>query len=54
MVNNKGRKIDLDFESRNWLALVRLSRMGYSPKEAKQIMRDIEAGKLAFKDVRKK
>jgi hypothetical protein len=46
--------IDLDFVSRNWLALARLSRMGYSPDESKQIMRDIEAGKLTFKDVKKK
>lgn len=53
-MKQKERKIDLDFESRNWLFLVRLSRMGYSPKEAKQIMRDIESGKLKFKDVKTK
>lgn len=47
-------KIDKDFESRNWLGLSRLACMGYSRKESIRIMRDIEAGKLTFKDVKKK
>ena len=46
--------LGVDFEGRNWITLVRLARLGYKPKEAKQIMRDIEAGKLILKDVKKK
>jgi len=47
-------KIDLDFISRNWLGLSRLGRLGYNRKEAMRIIRDIEAGKLTFKNVKKK
>ena len=47
-------QIDRDFISRNWLTLTRLARLGYSPKEAKRIMRRIEAGKMTLKDVKKK
>lgn len=47
-------KIGVDFEGRNWLTLVRLARLGYSPKEAKRIMRKIEAGKMTLRDVKKK
>ena len=45
------RDIDKDFESRNWLLLTRLARMGYNPEEAKSITRDIEAGKINFRDL---
>jgi len=51
---NEGRKIDPDFTSRNWLILTRIARLGYSPKEANQIMRKIEAGKITLKDVKQK
>jgi hypothetical protein len=51
IMKQKLRDIDKDFVSRNWLFLTRLSRMGYSPDEAKQIMRKIEAGKISFKDL---
>jgi len=51
---SEGRKIDLDFTSRNWLTLTRIARMGYSPKEAKHIMKKIEAGKMTLRDVKKK
>jgi len=47
----QARDIDKDFESRNWLLLSRLARMGYNPKEAKSITRDIEAGKISFRDL---
>lgn len=52
-MKQKEWKIDKDFISRNWLALSRLSRMGYTPDEAKRIMRKIEAGKITFRDVKK-
>jgi len=54
VVNKKVNIIGADFEGRNWLTLVRLARLGYSPKEAKQIMRKIEAGKMTLRDVKKK
>ena len=50
-MKQKLHDIDKDFVSRNWLFLTRLARMGYSPEEAKRIMRDIEAGKISFKDL---
>ena len=48
------KKLDVDrgFESRNWLGLSRLAHMGYSREEGICIMREIEAGKLSFKDVK--
>ena len=49
----KKLEIDRDLESRNWLGLSRLARMGYSREEAIRIMKDIEAEKLTFKDVKK-
>ena len=49
-----GRKIDLDFVSRNWMLLVKLDRLGFSPEEAKQIARKIEAGKIILRDLVKK
>ena len=50
------KKLDVDrgFESRNWLGLSRLACTGYSREGAIHIMREIEAGKLSFKDVKGK
>jgi hypothetical protein len=53
-MKQKAHDIDRDFESRNWLYLARLARMGYPPEEAKRIMRDIEAGKMSFRDLERK
>jgi len=50
-MNQRTHEIDRDFESRNWLGLTRLACMGYSPEEAKRIMRDIEAGRMSFRDL---
>lgn len=41
--------IGTDFESRNWLLLVRLTEIGYSKEEAKKI----EEGKVSLKDILK-
>ena len=46
-------KIDKDFESRNWLLLTRLSKMGFEPDEAKKIVAAIEDHKITFKEVEK-
>ena len=46
------RKIDLDFISRNWLLLTRLSRMGYSVPKSKCLARRIEAGKMSLRDLK--
>ncbi len=48
-MKQKAHEIDKDFESRNWLGLTRLARMGYSPEEAKCIMQNIETGKINFR-----
>lgn len=53
-MKQKGREIDKDFISRNWLALTRLARMGYNKKESIRIMKEIEAGKLTFRDIKRK
>jgi len=53
-MKQKGREIDKDFISRNWLSLTRLARKGYSKKESTRIMKDIEAGKLTFRDIKRK
>jgi hypothetical protein len=53
-MKQKTHEIDKDFESRNWIGLSRLARMGYSLDEAKCMMRDIEAGKITFKDLKEK
>lgn len=52
-MEQKTHEIDRDFESLNWLGLTRFARIGYSPEEAKSIMRDIEAGRISFKDMNK-
>lgn len=51
-MNQKAYEIDRDFVSRNWLFLTRLARMGFTPEEAKRIMRDIEAGRMSFRDLK--
>jgi hypothetical protein len=44
-----------DFESRNWLILVRLGRMGYTNEEAERICHDLEEGKIkSLKDIKPK
>ena len=53
-MKEKERQIDKDFISRNWLYLSRLARMGYNKKESIRIMKDIEAGKLTFRDIKRK
>jgi hypothetical protein len=53
-MKEKNHQIDKDFISRNWLFLSRLACMGYNKKESIRIMKDIEAGKMTFKDVKKK
>jgi hypothetical protein len=39
-----------DFDSRNWIILVHLIRIGYSPKEARKITADLESGKIENMD----
>lgn len=51
-IKSEGRKIDLDFQSRNWMLLTKLSRMGYSVREAKRLARSIEAGKISLRDLK--
>ena len=46
-------KIDEDFDSRNWLILSRLSKMGFDPEDARKIARAIEKGGIDFKQVLK-
>lgn len=46
-------KIDKDFESRNWMLLGRLSKMGFEPEEAKKIVNAIEDHKITFREVEK-
>lgn len=53
-METKEHQIDKDFISRNWLHLTRLARMGYNKKESIRIMKDIEAGKLTFRDIKRK
>lgn len=45
--------IDEDFVSRNWLLLTRLSKMDFTPTEAKKIVHAIEDHKLTFREVEK-
>lgn len=49
---SNGRKVDLDFESRNWLLLVKLSKLGYSAKEAKRLAKKIETGRMSLRDLK--
>lgn len=40
-----------DFDSRNWLQLLRLSKMGYAPDEAREMMARVEDGSLEWNDI---
>lgn len=42
-------KIGTDFESRNWLLLVRLTEMGFDKSETKKIAKKIEVGRSVLK-----
>lgn len=46
-------EVDRDFESRNWLRLVRLVNMGFSTGKAKELVKDVEIGKITFHDILK-
>ncbi len=46
-------KIGLDFDSRNWLLLARLSKMGFEPDDARKVARALEKGTINFKQVLK-
>jgi hypothetical protein len=46
-------EIDRDFESRNWMLLGRLGKMGFEPEEVKTIAHAIEDRKITFKEVEK-
>lgn len=44
-----------DFDTRNFIILVHLSRMGYSPDEARKIAADLESGRIeSLDDVKEK
>ena len=45
-------KIGVDFLGRNWLILVRLARLGYSPSRAKRLARSMENGHLSLRDLK--
>jgi len=47
------KMLGISFQDRNWLLLVRLAKMGWSPAEAEVIARALEAG-VEFKFYEKK
>ena len=48
----KEHKIDINFVSRNWLLLCRLSCMGFTPRQAKLLTKKIELGEVKFRELR--